>query len=73
MLYLTVNMIFLVLIEWAELFLYIDSTKKRAARRNAKTLTLSFLIYHGKSYYLDSNIQRQFEKIKSCNFLIYLV
>ena len=36
MLYVTVNMIFFVLIEWAELFLYIDLTKKRAARRIAK-------------------------------------
>jgi hypothetical protein len=42
MLYSTGNMIFLVLIEWAEQFLYIDLTKKRAARRNAKTLTMSF-------------------------------
>jgi hypothetical protein len=62
-------MIFLVLIEWSELFLYIDLIKKRAARRNAKTLTLSFLIYHGKSYYLDSNIQRQFEKLNPATFL----
>ena len=69
MLYLTVNMIFLELIEWSELFLYIDLIKKRAARRNAKTLTLSFLIYHGKSYYLDSNIQRQFEKLNPATFL----
>jgi hypothetical protein len=45
MLYLTGNMIFLVLIEWAEQFLlYIDLTEKRAARRNAKTLTMSFPI-----------------------------
>jgi hypothetical protein len=36
---------FLVLIEWAEQFLYIDLTKKRAARRNAKTLTMSFPIF----------------------------
>lgn len=42
MLYSTGNMIFLVLIEWAEQFLYIDLTKKRAARSNAKTLTMSF-------------------------------
>jgi hypothetical protein len=44
MLYLTGDTIFLVLIEWTELFLYIDLTKKRAARRNAKALTLSFPI-----------------------------
>jgi hypothetical protein len=69
MLYLTGNMIFLVSIECAELFLYIDLTKKRVARRNGKTLTLSFLIYHGKSYYLDSNIQRQFEKLNPATFL----
>lgn len=35
-------MIFLVLIEEAEQFLLYDLTKKRAARRNAKNLTMSF-------------------------------
>ncbi len=56
MLYLTGNMIFLVSKEWAELFLYIDLTKKRAARRNAKDLTLSFPILPKSC--LGSNIQR---------------
>jgi hypothetical protein len=36
---------FFVLIEEAEQFLLYDLTKKRAARRNAKTLTLSFPIF----------------------------
>jgi hypothetical protein len=62
-------MIFLVLIEWSELFLYIDLTKKRAARRNAKTLTLSFLIYHGKSYYLGSIFKGNLKKLNRATFL----
>jgi hypothetical protein len=69
MLYLTGNMIFFVLIEWVEVFLYIDLTKKRAARRNAKTLTLSFLIYHGKSYYLDRIFKGNLKKLNRATFL----
>jgi hypothetical protein len=42
MLYLTGNMIFFVLIEWAELFLYIDLTKKKSSKKKWQNLNIVF-------------------------------
>jgi hypothetical protein len=49
-------MIFLVLIEWAEQFLYIDLTKKKQQEEMPNLDIVFSYFYHSKSY-LDSNIQ----------------